>query len=481
MKSGRTPILIALAVLGIVLAILARTAVSDDAHITMRIVRHALEGDGLRYNAGDAGVQPATSPLNLMAMLLVSFAASLFGVGAEAAVLLAPTIIACVALPAFGFAAYMLMAGDKQVSVVAAAAAAFAMCVPISLSTAGLETLMSIALCISAILAFRYRKFPAMGWLLGFAFLARHDAVILAGILYFLYWREVRGDKAAKPLNALIGFLAVIAPWVIFSLLYYGVATPTTLESKAAQGGTAYWPAWYPTQLGHWLWVYFWQISVLAILFTALAIGGVLGALWKRTRASLCVLVFALYQLLVFAAYSAMGMPDYHWYFVPYGFTIVVLAGWWLAMLERPLPRQRLVAAASVMAMIAVFAATYSSLPKAGAVWASYREVGRYLEKSPPQTAAGLMEIGIIGFYAPSVRVFDFAGVATLEQAARVAQNAAHTWLDDPSVADVVVTRGVNHPLEPDFDDRFESLYQHEWTGTPSAAFPNGLQVWRLK
>jgi hypothetical protein len=193
------------------------------------------------------------------------------------------------------------------------------------------------------------------------------------------------------------------------------------------------------------------------------------------------VSAFAGYQVLVFAAYSAMRMPDYHWYFVPYGITLVVLAGWWLAMLERPLPRQQMAAAVSVVAIVAVFATTFKSLPSEGSVWASYREVGRYLEIHPPDQAAGLMEIGIIGFYAPGVRVFDFAGVATLEQAARVSQNAANNWLDDPSVADAVVIRGVNHPLEPDFDDRFESLYEHEWTGTPSAAFPNGLQVWRLK
>ena len=481
MKSSRTPILVAIAALGVTLAILSKSALSDDAHITMRIVRHALEGDGLRYNLGDTSVQPATSPLNLIVMLAVSFLASLIVGGTEASVLLAPTIISCVSLPALGLAAYLLMAGDKKVSVAAAAASAVLMCVPISLSTAGLETMMSMALCMGAILACREHKFRAMGWLLGLAFLARHDAVILAGILYFLMWRETTQNESGKPITALVGFLAIIAPWVIFSLLYYGVATPTTLESKAAQGGTAYWPAWYPTQLGKWLTVYFFHSPILLSIFSVLAVGGVLGALWKRTRASSAVLIFAIYQFVVFAAYSAMRMPDYHWYFVPYGVTVVLLAGWLLSMLERPFAKPFTAAGLGVVSIAAVFAITFGSLPHEGSVWASYREAGRYLEEHPPQQAVGLMEIGIIGFYAPSVRVFDFAGVATLEQAARVSQNAANTWLDYPSVADVVVIRGVEHPLEPDFDDRFTDLYEHEWTGTPSAAFPNGLQVWRLK
>src|SRR5688572_4834676 len=102
-------ILVSLAVLGIVFAIAARNAASDDAHITMRIVRHALEGEGLRYNAGDMGVQPATSPLNLLLLLLISSALGMFGLATEAAVITAPCVLAAFALPMLGTCAYLLM------------------------------------------------------------------------------------------------------------------------------------------------------------------------------------------------------------------------------------------------------------------------------------------------------------------------------------------------------------------------------------
>lgn len=474
-------ILVSLAVLGIAVAIAAKNAASDDAHITMRVVRHALEGDGLRYNAGDMGVQPATSPLNLLLLLLISGALGIFGIATEAAVITAPCVLAAFALPMLGACAYMLMLGDKRSSLMAAAASAFLISVPISLGTMGLETILSMALCIGAVLAYRHNKLPLMGWLLGLAFLARHDAAILAVILYFLVWRNSKKSEPVNVLAAAIGFLAVAAPWLIFSLLYYGVATPSTLESKAAQGGTVYWPAWYPTMLWHWMKVYFLGSPVFAGLAIFAAAAGTLRAVWKRTRGSEAMLIFLAYQFLVFAAYSMMQMPDYHWYFVPYGMAIVVACGWLLASLEELRLSENTAAVASVAIVVAVGALMFPKAPTAGPVWESYREVGRYLEQHPPKTAAGLMEIGIIGFYAPSVRVFDFAGVATLEQAARVSQNSANTWLDDPSVADVVVIRGVDHPLEPDFDERFESLYKHEWTSAPSAAFSSGLQVWRLK
>jgi hypothetical protein len=463
-----------------VFAVVGQHAMSDDAYITMRVVRHAIEGDGLRYNVGDVGVQPATSPLNLVLLLALSFAFSLLGFSAEQAVITGQLASGILALPAFGCALYLLMCGDRRNSFIAAIAAAIAMGLPGTLQTLGLETILSAALCIGAILAYRSRRFSAMGWLLGLAFLARHDAVILAGLLFFLYYRESKSDPKAKPLPTLAGFLVVIAPWVLFSLLYYGVATPTTLESKAAQGGTVYWPAWYPMQTGHWLKYFFLGSAPLFWLMVVLGAAAVFGAVWKRTRASICVLVFAQHQVLVLAAYSAMRMPDYYWYFVPYGFALIALAGWWLAMLAPPLKKPVSVGA-SLLGVGLVSVLLVSKAPRGLEVPTAYREVGRYLEQHPPENAAGFMEIGIVGFYAPSVRVFDFAGIATLEQAERVSQNAAHTWLDDPTVADVVVIRGVDHPLEPDFDDRFESLYRREWTGTPLEVFPNGLQVWRLR
>jgi len=474
------PVLIFLTALGIVAAVLARSSITDDAHITMRIVRHALEGQGLRYNAGDMGVQPATSPLNMILLLVVSWVLSLVGVPVESAVVLSTTAIGCIALPALGFAGYLLMSGDKGQSILAGASTAFLMCTPLLLGTLGLETMLSMALCLAAILAYRYKALGAMGWLLGLAFLARHDAAILAGILYFLVWRESRAGSEISAASGLVGFLVVIAPWLLFSLVYYGVTAPTTLQSKAAQGGTAYWPAWYPTLFWPWMKTYFLGSGLFAAVAITAGSLGVVRAIWKRTRAAQAILLFLAYQVLVFATYSVLRMPDYHWYFVPYGIALVIAIGWLLASFEETRLSPNAFAAISVIIIAIVGGVVLSQRTVSTGPWQSYREVGRYLESHQPETAAGLMEIGIIGYYAPSVRVFDFAGIATLEQARRVAESRASDWLDDPGVADVVVTRGVRHPLEPDFDERFESLYELEWTSSATEAFPKGLQVWRL-
>jgi uncharacterized membrane protein YedE/YeeE len=129
---------------------------SDDAYITMRVVRHAIEGDGLRYNIGDVGVQPATSPLNLIMLLCSSWILSAFGLGTEAAVIAGQAVIGAVFVPAFGCALYLLMCGDKRNSPIAALAAAFAMGIPGTLATAYCDSLSNDlvaqlpSLCIAA-------------------------------------------------------------------------------------------------------------------------------------------------------------------------------------------------------------------------------------------------------------------------------------------------------------------------------------------
>ena len=123
-RAGNIVMIIALAGAGVFVAFRIRHAMSDDAFITMRIVRNALEGRGLRFNQGDIGVQAATSPLNQLLMLLLSGISSLFGVSAQTAVLSAPSIVVGMALPALGIGIYLLCKARDNSSIFSFAAAA---------------------------------------------------------------------------------------------------------------------------------------------------------------------------------------------------------------------------------------------------------------------------------------------------------------------------------------------------------------------
>jgi len=266
----------------------------------------------------------------------------------------------------------------------------------------------------------------------------------------------------------------VIAPWFVFAAMALGQAVPTTLASKMAQGGTAYWPGQYYAQFWKWMVNCSFGLQWVAALLCILALAGLVLAIRAKNR---LLLALTAYMILQFAAYSFLNVPDYHWYFAPYFVGLAVLAGFAVGCLPDDL-RTRALAAIPVCA---VFLTGLKSMPVEEPRLASYKEVGKYLEGEPPKNAAGMMEIGIIGFYAPHVKVFDFSGIVTPEQIPRVAQNAAIAWIDNPSVADKVVTRMVRHPLEPDLSPDFENLYVREFATNPNPLFANGVQVWRLK
>lgn len=452
---------------------------SDDAFITMRIARHALEGHGLHFNAGETGVQAATSPLNLLLVTGIAWVMSVFGASAEAAVLAAPGVVGLFAVPLLGIGIYLLCCARGSASPFAFLAGAFVCVNGFVLSTVGLETILFCALMAFAALAYVRERLIVMGILLGLCFLARHDAGILAalfiGAVYFS-----RGFPKSAALASVLPFIAVAGPWLVFSALYFGTTVPTTLQSKLAQGGTAYWPAHYYDMLWPRMSDAFFS-PVVAGFVLALAAIGVYRAFRDKSKHGTAVLLLFAYSVLHVLAYSLMRLPDYHWYFVPYAVVIVILAGYGLCSIvsfSMPAP-------ASAFAAMVLGAGVYflmrSQVPVLDPRHDDYKAVADYLNQNPPKEAVGLMEIGIIGFYAPDVRVFDFSGIVTPSQIPNVHSNAATAWLENPSVADKVVIRAEKHPLEPDFDPRFANLYEPEWKAPPSSLFKNGLQVWRLR
>jgi hypothetical protein len=200
----------------------------------------------------------------------------------------------------------------------------------------------------------------------------------------------------------------------------------------------------------------------------------------KRRRADgKPVLVMLSFAALHFAAYSLLNVPDYHWYFAPYAVFLLVAAGYAVSRWKmKSLVADAAIAVAGVAAVCFV---AFPKAPRAEERFELYKEAGQYIAAHPPRNALGLMEIGIVGFFAPRVRVFDFSGIVTPEQIDRVKRSAANEWLTDPNSADKVLIRAAKHPLEPDFDPRFPDLYRLEWKTTTSPMFPNGLQIWELE
>lgn len=477
---------------GVVAAWQTRNAMSDDAYITMRIARNAIEGRGMRFNAGDMNVQAATSPLNLLLMLCFSAVLSLLGMSAQSAVELAPFLIAAVALPALGVGIYLLCCTNKRICAFGFVTAVAVMFNPFVLSTVGLETVTFCACLVWSVYCYALRKWRWMGVFLALAFLARHDSLLLIFLLLLAtYFDSGTNARKQRISAAIVPIVLIVAPWLLFSALYYHSTIPTTLQSKLAQGGTIYWPGYYYNQIWPRLKDAFYGNDIVAGLFVGVAIAGVLLFLTKSERFGRAVAFLFAYMLLHVAAYSALRLPDYHWYFVPYAVIIFIVCGYTLSSMfgagksvepARSVGfRFALEIPPAILVGVAAIWFSWRNLPKVDSRLEVYKQVAAYIQVNPPKIAAGMMEIGIIGFYAPNVRIFDFSGIATREQIERVRNNDATGWLEDSTSLDKVVLRLEKHPLEPDIDPRFFAQFEQEAIFDPSPTFPHRLQVWRRK
>ena len=178
---------------------------------------------------------------------------------------------------------------------------------------------------------------------------------------------------------------------------------------------------------GYWRQVLYWPHFGLAVI-------GVVFGLVRCPRR----LLIPGWSLLYFAAYSALGVTRYFWYYAPLVPGFVVLIGIGLGALGDLAGRfggrraaQWLGTLLAVL-MLAVQARSLNELrhlndPRLVA----YRTVGKWLAaNTPPDASVGTLEVGIIGYYAQR-RMIDFAGLIQPEVAL---QFGSTTGYDDAAL-----------------------------------------------
>jgi len=452
---------------------------SDDAYILLRVVRHWLEGNGPYYNPGLPPVQVVTSPLNLLLIALVAFVSSLFGAPTSDAPVIAAKALHVGWTPLLLLSVYLLLLGRRRTAgaMLGAAIGGAVALFPAVYFTSGMETAMAITLVCFALVAFQAERWTLCSVLLGLAFLARHDALLLVILLALLRAvREQPEERVGAGIRFLKPFVLVVVPWFVASLILYQTATPDTLAAKMAQGGTPYWPEAYYTGLTIY---YTWFSAAKPVwVLLVLAVIGFIVSWRSRSGWAMGVWLFVLYQVLHLVAYSALGVPRYHWYYVGYGVGLGLMVGAALSVVKLPVGSAWLACAPPALTLYLAWGRLTGPWNDDHVRYPYYRAVGEYLSQHPPKRSVGLMEIGIIGYYAPNVTVFDFGGIATPDQRNRIARIEANAWLNTDEAPDKVVIRSERHPLEPDSHPDFEKFYFLETTFQGGEAFKRGLQVW---
>jgi hypothetical protein len=195
----------------------------DDAMITIKFDKNLADGFGLVHNLGEGHVQGFTSALSV----LVPLPGELIYHGGGF-LLIRLVSLACFALAAIY--AYRI-AGELGLGRWPTAFVLAYLALDqnqVFFGVAGMETQIAVAVLFGGIYYVLVEDYPKSGVALGLAVLARPDFVLWVAPAYvFLIIRNHRKALRAGALSA-----AIVAPWVIFTWIYYGSPVPNTVDAK---------------------------------------------------------------------------------------------------------------------------------------------------------------------------------------------------------------------------------------------------------
>jgi hypothetical protein len=289
---------------------------------------------------------------------------------------------------------------------------------PLVIVTLGSETPLVLALCLWAFALAARGRYALAGLCAGLAFVARADASIVAPLIGVM---ALLAPGAVKSLRGLVvAWLIPVLVWMIFAAAYFGSPLPATLAVKQAQGrmdisqqfvqGFATVQNWY---LGGW------HISLEAVLagigVAMLAASVIRG---QTAATGLTPVLIFIWSALYFAAYTALGVSAYFWYYAPLvpGFVAALGMGFEAVFcaMRRLHPRVAALVCAGLVGVMcfmqarsAIGIATFAADKRPPI----YRAAGEWLNaNTPPGANVGALEVGIIGYYAHRPMI-DFAGL----------------------------------------------------------------------
>lgn len=317
----------------------------EDGLTTITHARNVPLGLGLVHHAGEGPIHGFTSALGV----LIPLSGELMHEGAGmTAMRLASLAAVCVALVYARLLCRDLAVGAFPTAFVLAYLAFDQNMIFFGMS--GMETQVAVAILLAGVYHVRRQEFLAAGIYLGLAPLARPEFVLwVAPALLYLALINPRRALIASAVTT-----AIIAPWVIFTTLYYGSPIPNTIVAKNniypipsvfTDGSITPWLTWLSGQLsGHaFILVYklepfreVWSTTltpvpdpVLIVVAIALVYFFVLGVLAARVRRDMWPALAFLGLFLAYRVYFIPAINYYDWYMPPFLalFMVVVAMG----------------------------------------------------------------------------------------------------------------------------------------------------------
>lgn len=293
---------------------LFKNALIDDAFITLRYVKTLLTSGTWGFFPGFIA-NSATSPLNVILLTIISL---LSGPTVEASLWL---YFVCVMWIAFMLAR---LSARLTGSILFGWLAVFALLFnPLLISTLGLESILFTALFVFAMYSYQFKRWTRLGLALGLLTLTRPE-----GILFFLVFLLFVPDNKIR-IQMAVTYLVCIAPWYLFSWVYLGSFVPDTFFIKTEQG------TWWESDFFNGIRNAYYYLYPLEVTLSFAFLPLMLLLLSKRIREAMLLVIIGLAGFVHFIGYSAIGVPPFHWYYVPEVISLILFGSLGLGLLYR--------------------------------------------------------------------------------------------------------------------------------------------------
>ncbi len=454
-----------LAILLVVSRLLIGSYVVDDAYITFRYATHIVDLGEFSYNVGER-ILGTTTPLFTAILAAAYFARIAPESAAFAVAIFADLATLMLVLNLFG------TAGRRDVALLGGTLIVISPAY-LSYSVSGMETSLYVALLLGALVLYQRGQILWCGAVSGLCFLCRPDGALLVIVIACALWPQGIGTVLKFTLSA----GAVAAPWLVFSIVYFGTPIPHSIVAKAAD---------------HLPWTTSWTNFMsyfthgVYLLLTPLAIcGAVLAWRWRNAAVRAWLIWGASYAVIFLMANAFTHFP---WYFVPllpvYFLCVAASLSHVVSRVARATQHtsahsaSRVVAAAALTIMVVgswrlqAHALFLESLHRTRE--AVYRSTARHLAAIDPACLVAATEIGTVGYYYPGA-ILDLVGLVSPDAVGKdvgdVLERSRARWLVtyDTHFDRHVVSRASfaqsfrlvrSHPVEP---NRSLELYERRF------------------
>lgn len=384
----------------------------DDALIYLRYVRNVLDGNGLTYNVGD-NFNGLTSTLNSYLVLIVAWISRNY----QFSVILLSSVF----LAGASLVGGMLFTSRKYEAI-------FTACVLASTgyfySTFGMETTLFLFLIGLSLYLYRLES----SWFvitLALLMITRSEGVFLGAVIGVDYLFR---HRRLPDLRVLVVALFIIGGPFLFNYLYYGEILPATGSAKIGQGQSGLWGEnWIFLDLGYFIPWFLGGSKSAALIYICLSAYG----FSTQIRDRIAVIAF-IFSLLLAAFYVGFNIPNYHWYYAPFVYLILIFACRGLcSLLALALQRKTkpFMAASALVCVGFGYALTASVTLSEGVANSDYVKIGNWLKDNTASDASvAMVEIGTVGWYSERP-IVDILGLVNDYNADYIAQRNFLGWL----------------------------------------------------